>query len=55
MESNLAKREWQKKAEELKKQREKAKTFSAAMNKGMWKPKTAVSVLDMKKKKKLKK
>ena len=51
----MAKREQQKKAKELKKQREKAKTFSAAMNKGLWKPKTAVSVHDMKKKKKLKK
>ena len=41
--------------DEQKKQQEKAKTFSKEMNKGTWKPKTAVSVLDTKKKKKIKK
>ena len=37
--------------EELKKQKEKAKTFSKEMNEGKWKPKTVVMVLDPKKKK----
>ena len=55
IESDLAKQAQQKKQEEEKKQREKAKTFSKDMNKGAWKPKTAVTVVDPKKKKKLKK
>ena len=55
IESDLAKRQRQKKAEEQKKQREKAKMFSRDLNKGKWKPKTAVSVIDTKKKKKIQK
>ena len=55
MESQLAKQAWLKKQEDQKKQREKARKFSKEMNKGEWKPKTAVTVLDTKKKKKLKK
>ena len=55
MESDLARWERQKKAEEQKKQREKAKTFSKDLNKGKWKPKTVVSVMDPKKKKKIRK
>ena len=55
MESNLAKWKRQKKAEEHKRQREKVKTFSKDLNKGKWKPKTAVSVINAKKKKKMRK
>ena len=55
MESDLAKRVRQKKLEEQKQQWEKAKTFSKDMNEGRWKPKMAVSVIDTKKKKKMKK
>ena len=55
MESDWVKWAWQKKLEEQKQQHEKAKTFSKDLNKGLWKPKTAVSVIDTKKKKKLKK
>ena len=53
MESDLAKRVRQKKLEEQKQQREKAKMFSKDMNEGRWKPKTAASVIDTKKKKKM--
>ena len=55
MESNLARWEHQKMAEELKRQKEKVKTFSKELNQGKWKPKTEVSVIDSKKKKKIKK
>ena len=55
IESDLAKWAWQKKLEEQKQQRKKAKTFSKDLNKGLWKQKTAVWVIDTKKKKKLKK
>ena len=55
MESDLAWRERQRKLEEEKKEREKAKTFSKEMNERKWKPKTAISVIDDKKKKKIKK
>ena len=40
--------------EEQKKEREKAETFSKEMNEGKWKPKTAISVIDEKKKKRIK-
>ena len=55
VESDLAKHERLKKADEQKKQREKAKTFSKGLNKGTWKAKAAISILDIKKKKKIKK
>ena len=55
MESDLAKKARLKKAEQQKKQKEKAKMFSKEMNKGGWKPKTVVTALHSKKKKRLKK
>ena len=55
MESDLARCERQKKLDEQKKQREKAKMFSKDLKKGTWKSKAAVTVLDTKKKKKIKK
>ena len=39
----------------MKKRKEKVKVFSKELNQGKWKPKTAVSVIDSKKKKKIKK
>ena len=51
LESDLARWARQKKLEDQKRQKEKAKTFSKELNKGAWKLKTAVSVLDTKKKK----
>ena len=49
MESDLARRERQQKLEAQKKQKQKAKEFSKEMNKSLWKPKAAISVLDTKK------
>ena len=55
MESDLARRTRQKTQEEQKKQKEKAKTFSKTLNKGTWKPKSSISLIDLKKRKKSKK
>ena len=46
LQDGQGKRNWR-----IKRQKEKAKTFSKELNKGAWKLKTAVSVLDTKKKK----
>ena len=54
MESQLAKQTRLKRPEEDKTRKAKTKKFSQELNVGKWKPKTAVSILDTKKTKKIK-